>query len=199
MSARARFPLPNYEIELVRPLLDVPRAELREYLKARGADWLEDPMNADSRFARARLRELMPQLESAGISAMRIARAAAHLSRAREALDAAAEAFITRHTKLEPHGLIDAPALRSIAREVGLRVLSSCLLAIGGTRYRPRFERLESLYDSIVSPNFAGARTLAGCRIGLAPRARQFFGPATIEIRRERPRKTALAPGNQAR
>lgn len=41
---------------LVRPLLGVTRAEVRDYLRARGLDWREDPSNADRRFARARVR-----------------------------------------------------------------------------------------------------------------------------------------------
>src|SRR5262245_40171502 len=51
MKPRAPFPLPGYgEIELLRPLLGITRAELRSHLAANGADWLEDPMNADPRF-----------------------------------------------------------------------------------------------------------------------------------------------------
>jgi tRNA(Ile)-lysidine synthase len=56
---------------LVRPLLGVTRAEVRDYLRARALDWREDPSNADRRFARARvrhdvldaLRELSPAAE----------------------------------------------------------------------------------------------------------------------------------------
>jgi tRNA(Ile)-lysidine synthase len=56
---------------LVRPLLEVTRAQAREYLRARGLGWREDPSNADRAFARARvrhdvldaLRELNPAAE----------------------------------------------------------------------------------------------------------------------------------------
>ena len=41
---------------LVRPLLEVTREEVREYLRARYLQWREDPSNADRRFARARVR-----------------------------------------------------------------------------------------------------------------------------------------------
>lgn len=43
-------------VELVRPLLDHRRAELRHWLEERGVSWLEDPSNADLRYARNRLR-----------------------------------------------------------------------------------------------------------------------------------------------
>jgi len=41
---------------LLRPLLDVPRADLRAWLTARGETWIDDPANADPRYARARAR-----------------------------------------------------------------------------------------------------------------------------------------------
>jgi tRNA(Ile)-lysidine synthase len=49
---------------IVRPLLDVRRQELREYLAERGQDWREDASNQDLRQLRARLRhQLLPRLE----------------------------------------------------------------------------------------------------------------------------------------
>jgi tRNA(Ile)-lysidine synthase len=49
---------------VVRPLLEVRRAELREWLSAIGQPWREDATNADTTRLRARLRhELVPMLE----------------------------------------------------------------------------------------------------------------------------------------
>jgi tRNA(Ile)-lysidine synthase len=49
---------------IVRPLLEVRRAELRAWASARGLTWREDASNLDRRFLRNRLRhELLPQLE----------------------------------------------------------------------------------------------------------------------------------------
>jgi tRNA(Ile)-lysidine synthase len=76
---------------LVRPLLAVTRDEVRDYLRARGLEWREDPSNADRRFARARvrhdvleaLRELSPAVERT------IAETARQLREEAEVLDAA--------------------------------------------------------------------------------------------------------------
>jgi tRNA(Ile)-lysidine synthase len=70
-GSRALHGMPPRRGRLVRPLLSVTRAEVREYLRARGLDWREDPSNVDRRFARARvrhdvldsLRELAPAAE----------------------------------------------------------------------------------------------------------------------------------------
>ena len=47
----------------IRPLIDVTRAEVIEFLRKRGIPWREDSSNVDSRFARNRIRlSLLPQL-----------------------------------------------------------------------------------------------------------------------------------------
>ena len=55
--------LPVTAAGIVRPLLDVTRAEILEYLQERGLEWREDSSNRDLTFARNRVRhELIPQL-----------------------------------------------------------------------------------------------------------------------------------------
>jgi tRNA(Ile)-lysidine synthase len=81
---------------LVRPLLAVTREEVREYLRARGLDWREDPSNADRRFARARVRhDLLEALREIGPAAERtIAETARQLREEAELLDAAVDAAL---------------------------------------------------------------------------------------------------------
>ncbi len=50
---------------IVRPLLDVTRSQVEQYLKDRGIEWREDSSNRSLQFARNRIRhELMPMLVS---------------------------------------------------------------------------------------------------------------------------------------
>ncbi len=44
------------EVFVLRPLLQTSRAALRDHLRARGLDWIEDPANTDLRYARSRAR-----------------------------------------------------------------------------------------------------------------------------------------------
>jgi len=53
-------------IEIIRPLIDVTRAEVVAFLKARGQEWREDETNRSRRHARNRIRhELLPLLREA--------------------------------------------------------------------------------------------------------------------------------------
>jgi tRNA(Ile)-lysidine synthase len=76
---------------LVRPLLEVTRDEVREYLRAHGLEWREDPSNADRRFARARIRhDVVDALRELSPAAERtIAETARQLRDEAEVLDAA--------------------------------------------------------------------------------------------------------------
>jgi tRNA(Ile)-lysidine synthase len=77
---------------LVRPLLAVTREEVREYCRARGLEWREDPSNEDLRFARARVRsDVLPALRELNPAAERtIADTAAQLRDEGEVLESLA-------------------------------------------------------------------------------------------------------------
>lgn len=55
----------SHATSLIRPLLDVPRAETRRYLQQIGQEHREDSTNADPRFTRTRIRhQLIPSLQA---------------------------------------------------------------------------------------------------------------------------------------
>ena len=78
---------------LVRPLLDLTRAQLSEYASAHGLRWVDDPMNRDLAYRRVRAREqLLPALEQVAPGALRqLARTQELLAEAATELEALAE------------------------------------------------------------------------------------------------------------
>jgi len=81
-----------------RPLLGVPGVELREWLRTRGVDWIEDPTNRDERYTRNRIRaRLLPALAEA-FPQFRdtFARSAAHAAEAQRLLDEVAAEDLAR-------------------------------------------------------------------------------------------------------
>jgi tRNA(Ile)-lysidine synthase len=198
MRPRGIFPFGEGP-EILRPLLSFSRDELRALLRAGGISWLEDPMNTQNRYARARLRAIWPQLKAVGLTPARIAGASAHLARARQALEDATRDWLGRFARETSMGAaFDPSRLVSVPREIGLRALSALLVGVSGYAYRPRFESLERLYDEVSSAGFTGA-TLMGCRIARAPKASRVFGAATVIIAPELPRKAAKSVKKQPR
>ncbi len=122
---------------LVRPILDVPRAALQDYARAKGLAWIDDPSNDDRQFDRNYLRhEIMPRLESRWPDAARrlqrssrIAGDAASLLDALAAIDA--ETLGDRRDRLQIDGLRALPVarqrnvLRYALRQLGLATPSA--------------------------------------------------------------------------
>ena len=77
-----------------RPLLQVAAADVRDWLRAQGQSWVEDPTNTDERYTRNRIRaRLLPALEAA-FPAFRetFARSAENAAQAAQLLDELAQA-----------------------------------------------------------------------------------------------------------
>jgi tRNA(Ile)-lysidine synthase len=168
-------------------LLDLRRDDLRAHLTRIGQDWLDDPMNDEDAFDRVKVRKAREALADAGLTTARIAAAAAHLARAREALEIVTEAVLARAVRPVPGGLLlDPKALAAAPREVALRALAAVLMAVSGRPYRPRFEALERLLAAVAAGR---AATLHGCHMAPAPKLGAVFGAPALLVARENPRK----------
>ncbi|MDP2318422.1 MAG: tRNA lysidine(34) synthetase TilS [Acidobacteriota bacterium] len=123
---------------VVRPLLDITRAELRAELAARAESWREDASNLDLATPRNRVRhELLPYLRthfSAGVDAV-LARTA-EVARADEALlaELAASAFSRVATVDDGRVSIEATGLCALPAALRRRVARMALETAGGTR-----------------------------------------------------------------
>ena len=143
-------------------------------------------MNSDPRFARVRVRQAWPALAELGLSAGRVAAAARHLARARDALEDSTLKFLDEACRFEAERIVvDASYFAIAPAEVGLRALAQILSQMSGETYRPRFERLERLFVEIRDGELKSARTLHGCRIGRAPKA---AGARFLVVTREKGR-----------
>jgi tRNA(Ile)-lysidine synthase len=154
------------DVTIVRPFLDLPRARLVETIAVAGLEPSEDAMNTDPRFARARLRRIMPLLAANGIDSAGLAATARRLAGAAETIDAAATALIEEAVHLDALSVasLEKKPFFVAPREIGLRLLVRLLLAIGGDAYPPRFERLAALIGDMEGHHGSARfkRTLAG-------------------------------------
>ena len=153
-------------IVLARPLLGVPRARLAATTEAAGLTPAVDAMNSDPRFARARARALLPLLAAEGLDPASLAATALRLADAADAIDAAASALIAGSVTVDRFlvARLDGERFRAAPAAVRMRVVVRLLMAIGGSDYPPRSQRLLALTEAMAAP--AGGRfkrTLAGC------------------------------------
>jgi tRNA(Ile)-lysidine synthase len=132
-------------LKIARPLLSVTRERLRSTLRAEAISWIEDPSNANDRFARVRLRQNKEALVALGLSAQILRQTATRLARAADALDIYIDRLIARTCHVFLGGIIrvDLAGFTDEPAEVRLRAMARLLAGLSGAAYVPRFERLE--------------------------------------------------------
>ncbi|MDK3017146.1 tRNA lysidine(34) synthetase TilS [Pseudodonghicola flavimaris] len=148
---------------LARPLLEIGRGALRDYLDRQRLTWEEDPSNLDDRFARVRARQALAGLDRLGITPEALSDVARNMARADEALGwAAFQAAGELSRIIEGCVVFEARAFTLLPQEIARRLLAGAIGWIGGLPYPPRRASLERLLRDL---RRGGAGTLGGCRI----------------------------------
>lgn len=159
---------------LARPLLSVPKSRLVATLRAAAIPFVEDPSNADARFARARLRALAPALAAEGLDAGRLATLARRMARADAALehevDVAAERLAPGPWIGELAVSLPREGFAALPQEVALRLLGRAIELFGheGEAELGKLETLaKTLFEALAQPQVRVRRTLAGAMVTL--------------------------------
>jgi len=147
---------------LLRPLLDVPRAEIAQYAATRGLQWMEDPSNADTRLLRNFIRHaVLPQLVSRMPGCRgALERAAAHAAEASDLLDELA--VQDGASAWQEHGLRLA-ALRSLPAARAKNLLR-CYLAAEGVQVPAAGRLEEALRQAVAAGSDHGLQVAFGER-----------------------------------
>ena len=173
---------------VVRPLLDVRRRELREYLRLRGLSHREDPTNRDERVLRNRVRRrLIPFLAEHFSPAITdvLARGAAIARDDADWIDAAANAAAVEIVQCTEGGVdADAGRLAAAAPAIARRIARSALERAGERRVGfDHVERLRRLADA--GGTAPAVADFPGCRVerdGPTLRLRRRSGRAAPEV-----------------
>lgn len=131
---------------LYRPLLKARRADLRDWLRQIGADWIDDPANVNPASLRAQMRQRL-----AGGGAMA------------EATDAALPDGLLMEDDLNRLGLLrlDVARLAALPRDEAARLLSAAAVSVGGGDRVPRRAQV----DAVLGRRDDGAHILCGARL----------------------------------
>jgi tRNA(Ile)-lysidine synthase len=136
------------KVLLLRPLLGVRPEILRDYLRAEGMEWVEDPSNVSLRFERVRLRQAGTHAAPAGVEE-------------RAARDEAVAEYLASHAQIRPEGfaLLDASTAPPAA-------LGTLIRMVAGADYMPRQEALARLGAKLRPATLGGVRLLPAGKLG---------------------------------
>jgi len=170
---------------IVRPLLDLPKAELTDYCRRCGQDFLDDPSNANPRFARSQWREHAEALHGLGLTRERTAKFSERARKCDQALQWAAARFledVSIPTEIHVYDLSGALQTPTAIIEHFLQLALTRLTGIPVARLE-RVERLAGKLDAALRAETTLFATLGGCaltltrdrllRIGLEPQRKR--------------------------
>jgi tRNA(Ile)-lysidine synthase len=181
MSAVVEMP----QVRILRPLLGISRRAIESFLAGLGQEWIEDPSNRDPRFARTRVRAVLPALAAQGVTAESLAAAARRFADVRLALEAATAALLARAARVHPAGfaVLSLFELRAAPAEIAARALARALAAVGGREHPPALAKAARLLGAASArpENRGNVAALAGCVVEL----RGGSGCAELVLRRE--------------
>ncbi|MGO4880319.1 MAG: tRNA lysidine(34) synthetase TilS [Bryobacteraceae bacterium] len=151
---------PVTDDHIVRPLIEIDRAETERYLRERGIPWRTDSTNASSAFARNRIRHaLLPQLTAEWNPAL--AETLAHTADWAQAEEAYWETELARlapaHLVREPPVvLIETGALAQLPLAVARRLIRRAVELAKGDLRGVGFEHLAGILELAASPEGHG-------------------------------------------
>jgi tRNA(Ile)-lysidine synthase len=158
--------LPVTREGLIRPLLDVTRGDVEDFLRVRGIGWREDQSNLESRFTRNRIRrDLLPQLSQ--VYNPRISESLAQLAEIacdEETWWAEEIAKIARRVLAPcPMGVeILAGELSEMPRAVARRLVRRAIEMVKGDLRGVEFRHVERVLELAAKSNGTGAAKLPG-------------------------------------
>lgn len=156
------------DVRILRPFLSIPRRRLIVTCETAGVAFITDPSNQSSKFARGRLRRVMPLLEDEGLTVERLVELASRAAEAREALDYYTKEFLRVSSQRDVAGAIriDLDRLRAVPRAIAARALTAALQNIHMDDYPPEQASLNRLLDAVLNHEEMPVCTLHGCLIG---------------------------------
>ncbi len=154
---------PGAPLRLLRPLLDVSRSSLTDYLGGRDQDFIDDPSNDDPAFERIRIRALLAALgEQDIVTAPKLSETARKMQAAQTALRRNEDALLQ-----DAGGLFyswggvsltrwpqEAPGAGGLARRL--------IHAVSGAEYPPGED---DAAEAVANARLSGAATLSGAMV----------------------------------
>lgn len=167
-------------LHFCRPLLRAGREELRDWLRAEGVGWIDDPTNDNDRFTRIKARRALAALAPLGITSERLADVARHLAEAQAALSIQVAAVGDRLIREAAGALQIDTGLWAEPVELRRQLIRAALVWLAGPAGVPRAADLTRLMAAMAAGRDA---TLSGCRFRkgwLCREPRALGGPVAV-------------------
>lgn len=149
-------------VNVLRPVLNCSRADLKQYLESRGQEWINDPSNNKDQYLRVRVRQSKEAFEKIGLPFDSLFASANALRRSEDALNAWCDQLWEQLVqKSDKGGLLLSCNFWAQTEEMQLRLLSRVMVELTGDALSPRTSKRQNLMAMMAAEN-TGKWTLGG-------------------------------------
>lgn len=157
------------KIKLIRPLLNITKSELKNYLLQKNISWIEDESNKDEKFLRNKIRNFLESFEESDLIAKRIKNSTDEISEIRDYFDDLmleyAQEILEFSMNENPRFLINLDKLKKINEKYALKILSLIFMEISQRNYKPRLKELKIFYYYLLQNQKIKPRNFYGCSV----------------------------------
>jgi tRNA(Ile)-lysidine synthase len=138
-------------INIIRPLLPFTRSSIEKYLEQYNWQWINDPSNDNTDYARSRIRNMLKNASDHGLTIDRIDLLRKNAARASDYLKQQTILHYKEICNRDEFGtiLLNIRDFLALHEEMKLRILSKILCVVTGAIHSPRLNALMKLSDMI--------------------------------------------------
>ena len=168
------------KINIIRPLLEFSKDDLKQYLQAKKVSWAEDETNQDEKFLRNKIRKFLQTLPDSEVINSRISLASGAILEAKKILEKETKKNFPKvfQTQKNTHSfchpdesrddkkyslVLNIEKFSKLEKSTATRYLALALMQVSGRIYKPRLKKLERIYQLVLGNKLSKKEEFYGC------------------------------------
>ena len=149
---------------ILRPLLDVTRAQIEAYLQSKKIKWIDDPSNYNTKYERVKVRKVINSLDDKEQWIDRLNLLANNAQRSSGFIKDMVKKEFSKIVRLDKLGYVEVAHAKffCLHEEIALKILVKIFTIFNGATHQQRLKSLKSCYEAMLNKKDS---TLAGVEI----------------------------------
>ena len=155
------------KVRILRPLLEVNKEEIKNYLIKENFFWLEDKTNVLNHYTRNRYRKILPEINEVGFTDKKFKKVFLHTRKNRKLIENKVLNWLVKYVEINSLGYASVfiKNLMCLKKEDFIFIINKILITISGKIYPPKTKVIINFYNKIKSNKTNSAFNLGGCHI----------------------------------
>lgn len=139
-------------VSIVRPLLEIMRHDIEEFLRSNKIPWVEDSSNQDEKYERVKMRKLLSSLDDKNLWIERLNLLASNAQRSSDFINDEVTHVYNKYVHKNDLGYmsISFEEFSNIHEEIALKLLVKVLGAFSDSPHQPRLKKLLACKDALL-------------------------------------------------